>query len=261
MSPSAQHLKYSEVSWKTVDVFPSISLGSVHLWRSNLTVCPSKLSLFWNVLSQDEKNRAYRFRFEKDRMHFIVARGTLRILLGKYLGKTAQSLRFTYSKYNKPMLENEQDLQFNISHAAGIGLFSFTPKSDIGVDLERVNESIEVQKLAGRFFSENEVQTIFALPMKLQAKAFFYAWTRKEAFIKGHGEGLSLPLDQFEVSILESDIVELKSIAWSPNEANQWSLYSFEPQGNIMGALAVKGEVKELVYLDGNNYIATTHKP
>lgn len=252
MYPSDKHLKYSEILWKNVAVFPSISLGDVHLWRSNLSVNPSRTALFWNILSQDEKDRANRFRFEKDRMHYIVARGTLRTLLGQYFGKNAQSLQFTYSEFNKPMLENEQGLQFNISHAAGLGLFSFTKESDIGVDLERVDESIEVQKLAGRFFSKNEVETIFALAENFQAKAFFYCWTRKEAFIKGHGEGLSLPLDQFEVSILESDVVQLKSIAWSPSETNQWSLYSFEPQRNIVGSLAVKGEVKKIVYLDAN---------
>ncbi|MGK0389490.1 MAG: 4'-phosphopantetheinyl transferase, partial [Maribacter sp.] len=143
---------------------------------------------------------------------------------------------------------NHLNLQFNVSHSKGIGLLAFTHDADIGVDLEPVNKEIDVQKLAARFFSSNESKTVLSLPYAEQFPAFFRCWTRKEAFIKAHGEGLSLALDSFEVSVLEMEDVEMIAIRWGMEEVKEWRLFSFEVEVNLMAGLVVKKEVDEIKF-------------
>ena len=245
----SRHLKYDAIHWQKANVPFLLRKEAVHLWKYDLSISVEKVNEYLNILSNDEINRANRFRFEKDRTHFIATRGALRILLGKYLNLLPHSIQFTYNDYGKPFFENHLNLQFNVSHSKGIALLAFTYDADIGVDLEPVNRKIDVQKLAARFFSENEAQTVLSLAYKDQFSAFFRCWTRKEAFIKAHGEGLSLALDSFEVSVLKREKVEMRAIRWAMEEMKEWHLFSFEIEKDLMAGLSIRKEIIEIKFL------------
>lgn len=238
--------------WKAVKTTPVLIPKVVHLYQLDLQSKGEELSSFWKTLSADEQHRANQFHFEVLRNQYITCRGTLRKLLGYYLRQSPESLRFSYSEYGKPILETSSSLQFNVSHTADIGLIAFTLDADLGVDIEAIKKGIEVKKLTQRFFSKNEAQYILDLPTANQDRAFFKCWTRKEAFIKGHGQGLSLPLDQFEVSISDQIPTALRVVQWDPASVNSWSLRSFNVGSDKLGAIAVKSAIDALHYFNAN---------
>ena len=231
-------------SWKTSNQTLPLRSNEVHIWSADLSSDSSQIEHYWQLLSLDEKDRANRFKLKKLRTYYITTRGILRKLIASYLGITPESFEFQYNDYGKPSLKMDTPLQFNLSHSAGIGVFAFTLDAVIGVDVELVKTDFEIKKLTTRFFSKNESQIILSLPEALQYKVFFNCWTRKESFIKGHGEGLSLPLDQFEVSVLDEIPVELRAIYWNMEEVKEWFLASFEIKKNVIGAYAVKSANK-----------------
>ena len=218
----------------------------VHIWRADLDLHESFQSSFLKLLSADEKNRAEKFRFDKDSRHFTIARGILRSLIGQYLEINPAEIFFQYSEYGKPAIANNKSLQFNISHSQNIALFAFTKKFNVGVDVEFVNPDIEVKDIAAKFFSTNEIMNLFALPEKQQTLGFFNCWTRKEAFIKAVGEGLSFPLDKFEVSLEPNKPAKLLTTDWQPEAVSNWSLYSMSPAANFVGSLAIEGMVEKV---------------
>jgi 4'-phosphopantetheinyl transferase len=202
------------------------------------------------LLSPEEKQRAAKFHYPEDRDHFINARGILRSLLGRYLNLPAGEINFSYAAYGKPDLATEGPLRFNISHAGGHGLFGFTSGAPIGVDLEKTDLSIEVERLASRFFSPTETTAVLALPPADQIAAFFRTWTRKEAFIKAHGEGFSLPLDQFTVTVALEEEVRIQRIGWAPETTGDWSLASFMVRRGLPGAVVLGEKLKEVCFFD-----------
>ncbi|PHN08618.1 4'-phosphopantetheinyl transferase family protein [Flavilitoribacter nigricans] len=223
--------------WKEA---PEIALpvaGEVHLWKVELTVPAPTLDHYQTIIAQEEKERAAKFYFEKDRHQYIVGRARLRLLLGRYLDLAPQAVRFEFNQFGKPNFPNEQGLQFNISHSGGLAVMGFTRDAAIGVDLEKINPNIEVKLIASRFFAEVEKRQILALPTERQASAFYRCWTSKEAFIKAHGQGLSLPLDQFEVEIHPDRKAALKNVHWEPELVESWSIIDFVPEDGFVGAV------------------------
>jgi 4'-phosphopantetheinyl transferase len=223
-----------------------LSEEEVHIWRADLEVDECFQSSFLKLLSPDEKNRARKFRFAKDSSNFIAARGILRSLIGRYLQINPVEISFQYSKFGKPGIANNNSLQFNISHSQNIALFAFSKRFTIGVDVEFVNPKIEAKDIAKNFFSKNEVLNLLALPEEQQSLGFFNCWTRKEAFIKAVGEGLSFPLDKFEVSLEPDKPAKLLATDWEPVAVSKWSLYSMSPRANFVGCLVVEGLVEEV---------------
>ncbi len=204
------------------------------------------------MLSADELARAERFHYAKDRSEFIIARATLRWLLGKYLGRAPESLSFDYGTYGKPSLSaTERDkLNFNLSHAGGYALVGITSGQTIGVDLEAENPGIEIERLTERFFSPAESRQVLALPVTDRVPAFFRTWTRKEAFLKAHGAGLNLPLEQFSVTVDLKEPVRVEQIGWAPEEARKWALASFMVAEGLPGAVVVAGQLDALCFYD-----------
>lgn len=228
----------------------NITLGEkeVHVWKANLQIDFEQTETFWATLSIEEKARADRFRFKEHRLYFIASRGILKQLLSKYLSQPPGSFIFSYEAQGKPKLEQFPTLQFNVSHSKGYALFAFAKNEPIGVDLEFIDPSIEFKVIAPRFFSKNEATTLLDLPIERQPNVFFNCWTRKEAFIKAKGGGLSIPLDQFEVTLLENEPAKLLAVDWAPEEVEQWSMFSFFPKKEMVGALAIKSEVERVLY-------------
>ncbi|TMC16156.1 MAG: 4'-phosphopantetheinyl transferase superfamily protein [Chloroflexi bacterium] len=233
----------AECSWSVPDLPPVLSPAEVHVWCASLVAAPATIQTLRPLLSADELTRANRFYFEKDRHHFIVARGVLRILLGRYLTMPPAQLRFSYNEYGKPFLDltsRTPILQFNISHSQDFALLAFTSNRLVGVDIEYMRV-IEFEQLAEHSFSPYEQVTLQALPLSVRHAGFYNCWTRKEAYIKARGRGLSLPLDSFDVSLRPGEAARLLASREDRREVQRWSLQALTPPAGYAGALAVEG--------------------
>ena len=200
-------------------------------------------------LSEDERDRAEGFRFEQDRRRFVTARAALRQILGRCLGLPASEISFEYGHYGKPALKSDtaREIEFNMSHCEGLALIAVASGRRVGVDLERVHSGAAEEQIAERFFSASEVAALRALPRPLQDEAFFACWTRKEAYIKARGEGLSMPLDAFSVSLTPGEPAALLDCPSARDEIQNWSLRSFAPAPHFIAAVAVEGEDWQLL--------------
>jgi 4'-phosphopantetheinyl transferase len=234
----------------------SLEIDQVHVWRIGLDVEEQNPTKFSNILSEDEANRAEKFHFEVDRIRYAVMRATVRIILGNYLRVAPVNLEIAHSLYGKPYLTNtniEKDLQFNISHAGNLGLIAVAIDRHIGVDLELVRDESSIESVAKRFFTPEEAEHLLSLPAPLQPEAFFTCWTRKEAFVKARGEGLSIPLDQFEVSFYPIDTPKLLNVKNDPGESGRWSMFHLDPGMGYVGALVVEGNDPDVMGWDWSN--------
>jgi 4'-phosphopantetheinyl transferase len=222
----------------------------VHIWQINLDRLEPYQALFWEILSQDEKKLADRYYFDQKRRWFILRRGFLRTQLARYLSVTADSLRFEYSKYGKPVLESKKQvsIEFSISNSFEMALFSFTIGRKIGIDIEKRRDDIDPIDLAERYFSPFEKAALSALPSNQRIAGFFRCWSRKEAFIKAHGAGLWLPLDQFDVSLAPGEPAKVVATRDELEPADQWGLVDIQVDPNFEAALAVYGPIPELQF-------------
>lgn len=211
----------------------------VHVWRAGLQQPQIIFDKLYAVLSGDERSRAERFRCAKIRCRFIVARGVLREILSRYLQVPAEELRFGYERHGKPRLLGKQSLSFNLSHAEDMALYAVTPTAEIGVDVEYLQRAVTVEKIAKRFFSTQESSALLVLPESQRAGAFFNCWTRKEAFLKAIGEGLSHPLHRFDVSLAPDEPAALLATRPDPQAADKWGMFALNPGVDYVGALAV----------------------
>jgi 4'-phosphopantetheinyl transferase len=250
MKPDLQNPSYQggANAWRRPPENLLLPQGQVHVWRSSLDLPPATLESLWQTLSADEQARANRYRFARDRQWFIARRGRLRLILGRYLGLDPAGLQFSYNPYGKPALQPEArgQLCFNLSHSQGLALFAFARQVNIGVDLEHLRSDFNHLELAERFFSTRERAELSAIPPAMRPPAFFLCWTRKEAFIKAHGEGLSLLLDRFDVSLTPGEPARLVATRAGLEAPDQWSLFNLEPAPDYLAALAVQGQGCEL---------------
>ncbi len=215
----------------------------VHTWRASLDQPPSRVRGFLDTLAPEEKERAQRFHFQKDRDHFVVARGLVRTILALYLNLEPHQLGFRYNSYGKPCLVeeiNSSNLRFNLSHSRGLALFAITRGRELGIDVEYIRPDVAEEGIAERFFSTREVAMLRALPVNLQAEAFFNCWTRKEAYIKARGEGLSLPLDQFDVSLAPGEPAVLLDTRIDLEDISRWHMTELAPGAGFAAALVVE---------------------
>jgi 4'-phosphopantetheinyl transferase len=239
---SSENLSFS--SWLTPSGNLVLKNDEIHVWRANLDKEEGRIQYLSQILSSDELERAERFHFRKDRNHFIVSRGMLRIILGRYLKREAGQLHFRYNKYGKPELADEtgeRALRFNVSHSHGVALNALTYDRDIGVDIEYIRPDIADEEISGRFFSSKEIAELCSLPVHIRKDAFFACWTRKEAYIKARGDGLSMPLDQFDVTVIPGKQAALLSVYGDKQEASRWSLEDLNLGQGYAAALAAKG--------------------
>jgi 4'-phosphopantetheinyl transferase len=187
------------------------------------------------LLAPDERERAARFVHDVHRRRFIVARAALRRILGAHLGVAPATLRFTEGAHGKPALDGT-GLEFNLSHSHELALVAVTRDAPVGVDVEHLRPVADALGIARSHFAPSERAALAAAPADARDLVFLRGWTRKEAFIKAIGEGLSHPLDQFEVSL--TDEARFLGIGGDPAAAARWSLFSFEPAPGYLGAVA-----------------------
>jgi 4'-phosphopantetheinyl transferase len=237
----------------TTSFQPTCSLPehAVHVWTASLTVPPADLDALQAVLTSDERHRADRFRFPQDRQKYIAARGLLRRLLSRYLGYHPAAVPLAYGAYGKPYLATDRDdahrLQFNLSHAGDLALYAITSGRQVGIDVEQTRPIANAEAIAKRFFSEREYAMLLALPAAARTDAFVTCWTRKEAYIKALGEGLSHPLDTFDVAFLPHEPAALLHTRGDRAEAARWCLRDCTPAPGYKATLAVEGHSWHLV--------------
>lgn len=230
-----------------------LEANQVDIWQVDLTGEKNGIEHCRGLLARDEIERAERFYFEKHRRRFTVGRGALRQILGRYLDHAPQKLVFAYGEKGKPELAGgleESGIQFNFSNSDEAALLAVTQRLTVGVDIELINPEFATREIAERFFSAGEVQCLRALPAGLQAEAFFSCWTRKEAYIKALGEGLSVPLDSFEVAFAPGVSAALLAVRVNPAEVSRWSMYNLEVDNRYKAAVVVEGKQHHLRQLE-----------
>lgn len=197
----------------------------MHWWCVDLDVPLETSAGLYATLTPDEQDRSARLRFEHDRRRFVVARGVLRDILGRYLGTQPRDLRFVHTEFGKPELGPSYDrrLRFNLSHSGDLALIAIAADAELGVDLEYIRALPESAEIAAAVFSPAEAAELDGLPRHLRAEAFLSCWTQKEAYAKACGRGLA------------------ESLTGMPAVLAPWSLYRLQPGPGYVGSLAVEG--------------------
>ena len=232
--------------WNPPPTQASLVVGEIHIWRFALDIPEAEIEHRLQYLSEDERARAERFVFRNSRDAFIAARGALRRTLALYLQADPTSIRFDYTNQGKPAInsaDNPQDLRFNLSHSAGMALLALTLGCEVGVDIEKVRADFPYLEIAQQFFTAAEYAALRATAPALQAETFFNYWTHKEALIKATGVGLSVPLNQFEVSLAPGvPITSLSTTVQVPAH----SILALAPGADYVGACVVLGECSHI---------------
>jgi len=217
-----------------------ISPAEVHVWRVPLDSPDAVLQPLASTLSPEERARAEKFFFDRDRNAYITARGALRQLLARYLHRPPSELQFAYESRGKPFLANPsagQPVNFNVAHSRNIALLAFSAGPSVGVDVEFIRTDIASEEIAVRYFAPQEVAELHALPPEQHPTAFFLGWTRKEAYVKALGDGLQIPLASFCVSLTPAQPAALESA-----DSHRWTLRNLSPGPGYAGALIAEGK-------------------
>jgi 4'-phosphopantetheinyl transferase len=237
------------VTWRESAEPPLLEEGQVHVWRAPLRPGGTRLAELGAQLSEGEIARADRLRFEPRRSEATVSRGTLRELLGGYLGRAPSDVHFRYGPQAKPALrEAEAGLHFNVAHSDEVLLIAVTRLGPVGIDVEKVRPDVAFEEMARRYFSESERAALAAAPDAERPAAFFRGWTRKEAFLKALGTGFAFQVTEFSVGLDAGGPASLAT-AYDPAVAARWQLSSFEPADGYVGAIAVEAPAVQVVRL------------
>jgi 4'-phosphopantetheinyl transferase len=213
----------------------------VHLWAVRLEASESTVAEVSAWLSPDEIARAGRFRFDKHRRAYVLGRALLRALVASYLRATPAEPKFVYGPKGKPALAGAGgQLDFNVSNSGDLAVYTFTLGCEIGVDVEHKRRMVDMEAVARRFFASGEVAELMNLPEADRHEGFFNCWTRKEAYIKAIGDGLSVPLGSFEVTLQPDAPARMVSLNGSTAAADCWTLHAFTPAPEYVGAIAYR---------------------
>lgn len=243
------------VEWRTAryphdPVDPDLGPDELHLWCAQLRPSAAIEARLRQSLDDDERARAAQFLLARDRARFVAAHGLLRHVLGRYLRLAPERIRYRYANRGKPSLAPRRGappLQFNLSHSDDLALFAVVLRRQVGVDLERIRPDRDTAGISARFFSPAEAAAMRALTPAVQIEAFYNGWTRKEAYIKARGDGLSLPLDSFDVTLAPEAPAALVRAAGGRQEVRRWNLVGLDAAPGFAAALAVETGVRRIV--------------
>lgn len=231
-------------AWQKPDNFPSLSGSEVDIWCARVDDLSVHLQDLAGTLSAEEKKRAEQFRFDRDKLRHVFSHGILRLILSKYLEESPAQIKIMIGPQGKPALTRQRkndSIHFNLSHSHDVVLYAIARVGDIGVDVEKMREVPGVEEIVKKFFSPRERATFDELPPSQKERAFFTCWSRKEALIKAQGGGFSLPLNQFDVSVLPDQPAALLATHWDwdPLEVNRWLLSDIKLDANYTAAMAI----------------------
>lgn len=225
--------------WEAASTSPELRADEVHIWSVGLDLAPARVKALARCLSPDERQRADRFVHKNHRARFIVARGVLRQLLGEYLARDPVALTFSYGEHGKPDLLGGA-LEFNMSHSHELALYAVASGRVLGVDIEWPRPRVEYEQIAARFFSPQEQAALMGRPAAERHAAFYNIWTRKEAYLKARGDGISAGLDTFSVSLgAEAELLHSDEGA---AEAARWQLMALAPAPGYVAALCATND-------------------
>lgn len=208
----------------------------VHIWEVDLNgSLPTDMI---HYLSIEEQERAFKFRFEKDRKRWTVSRVAMRKILSRYLAISAHEIKFDYTSFGKPYVTGSKII-FNLTHSGDRALLAVSLISEMGIDIE-MKKVIDFKRLIPRFFSEAEANAVVQSDDLQMSGSFYRVWTRKEAFIKAVGGGLSMPLQKFSVSTRMNNPIRIERIDWAPQQTSEWTLIGLNRYPNYEAALAVR---------------------
>lgn len=221
----------------------------VNLWAVRLDASGDHLARCLAWLSPEESARAARFHFDEHRRAFILAHGVLRALAGRFTAVSPSQVNFSYGPKGKPAIEDTTcSLRFNMAHSGTLAVYAFTVSCQIGIDVEQIRPVPEMADIAARFFAPDEAAELMSLPEPERAQGFFNCWTRKEAYIKAVGDGLSLPLASFRVSLQPGVPARLLCLGGDARAAKSWTLHDFTPAPDCVGALAYPDQPRQLLF-------------
>lgn len=210
-----------------------VAEDAVSLWEVALDDPPLPGDDLEAYLSPAERRRAARFLHGRDRRRFVVARGTLRRLLAAELGLTPNAVPIVVDARGKPGLATSE-LKLSISHSGSVALFALSWDAEVGVDLEVLRQTVDIDRLAARFFTAAEQQALASLPPARRRLAAFRCWVRKEAYAKGTGDGIAAALHgTADVGI------------GGPRDVGSWSLDDVEAPPGFVAAVAVNRQRTE----------------
>jgi 4'-phosphopantetheinyl transferase len=233
------------IVWPVPDSHPTLGESVIHVWCAEVAVDGARAEALLAKLSADERERAGRYLFDRHRWRFIACRAAQRLILARYVETPPEKLEFVYSALGKPTLAaSAGELKFNVSNSGDLALFAVTRGCELGVDLERIRTNIDHDGLAQRFFAADERDKLRRLPQGEQLTGFFDCWTRKEAFLKAIGKGLTFPLDRAVVSVGPDEPCRLLSLDGSEAEASTWSLVALSPATGYVAAIALAGPTR-----------------
>ncbi|MFN8445307.1 MAG: 4'-phosphopantetheinyl transferase superfamily protein [Caldilineaceae bacterium] len=219
-----------------------LSNAEIQIWQTSLEATSATVTRLTQLLSLDEQERARRFYFERDRRRYIVARGTLRQLLGGYLHCAPSIVRFTYAAQGKPSLASqlpEQHLHFNVSHSHESALFAFAWNREVGVDIEAIRSEVEIEGIFPTISSPEEQADWKNVPASTKRPAFFSLWSRKEALVKAIGQGIGYPLQEVTVGFSENLPQQIRLARTLYAQSQQWQIWELPVESNLRAALAI----------------------
>lgn len=234
------------IHWQKLSYY-DLGHDQMHIWLINVDEYPAKN--YEEYLVPEERSRASHFKFDKDRDSFIVSRASLRILLGRYLNCSPQTIAFQFNRYGKPeLLNNVIQLKFNLSHSSRRAVVAITKEQEIGVDIEYMQDRFSKNEIVERYFSLREKEEYNRLSEDQKLQGFYNAWTRKEAFTKAIGQGMTYPLNQFDVNLTPNDNARLIAINGDEVEAKQWQLRGLVLEEKYCAAVSWQGKDKKILF-------------
>ena len=241
-------------NWESPPPHLSLKANDLHVWRLPFPELTGWVEDAAVILSEDEQSKAERFRFEKDRTQSILSRGALRTLLSRYLGVDPAAVHFKYSPADKPELADPvphlgHPFSFNLSHSGDFALIAIAGLPVVGIDVESIRPDFATAETAARFFSPLEVRLLFSLPVQDQSAAFFECWSRKEAYIKAVGDGLSIPLDSFDVEFRPGEPARVLAVRGN-TEASSWWMGAIDVHEGYAAAVVCSAEPLRIAYFD-----------
>lgn len=213
--------------------------GQVHLWQQTLAVTPARLRQLGALLSPDEQQKASRFCREQSRQQYAVSRGSLRLILSRYMMIEPQEIRFGYGPQGKPFLANDigMTIDFNLSHSGQLVLIAIGRDRSLGIDLEQVRTATDIVALSEQCFSPDECRLLTAYPPDQKHRVFFQLWTCKEALLKATGVGLR---DIEHIEIVALPQTPSRQVQFSQRSSRQFSLQLIVDDPDYIAALAVE---------------------
>jgi 4'-phosphopantetheinyl transferase len=226
---------------------------AVHVWRIPLATSAERRRALAMHLSESERARAMRLRFDHDRERYVVAHGALRALLSAYVARPPAAIRFLRGELGKPSID-ASDLGFSFSRSGDLALCAIARGRAVGIDVEQRRAASGLAELARLCFSPLEIATLERLPAARRADAFLAGWTRKEAYLKGRGTGLAVPLDDFDVSIAPDAPARLLASRRHADDPARWMLLDLSPATGYAAALAMDGGCTRVVRLSWGDH-------